>query len=306
MKFVYATLSVIIISIILIFTFKEDLIYYNYAKITIKNDNNVLKNIYYYEDEFSYIDDYEMIEINNKKQLYETIYFLVNSGVSSSKRYFNINYLDFEQDYNELFSMNNKIKLNSINNFVHPYNTFSSISASLKGYALEVIIDYKYSDEKRKMIDEEVDKIINEIVEDTMTTREKIKVIHDYIVNNTDYDKDFCIKENKEECLVNSPYQSDTAYGVLFEHKGICSGYTDLMAIFLDKLNVTNYRITNDYHTWNAVKIDNIWYHLDATWDDPISSKNILSHTYFLITTTEDSLLEEPHYFDKEIFVELS
>jgi len=306
MKYLYATMAIIAISIITIFTFKDDIIYYNYAKYTIKNDNKILKNIYYYEDNFLYIDDYTESEIHNKKELYETVYYLVNSGVTSAKRYFDINYTDFEKDYNELFS--DKSKLNSINNFVHPYNTFSSINASLKGYLLEITIEYNesYNEEKRKLIDDKVNTIINNLIDINMDNKEKIKVIHDYIINNTIYDKNFCIEENEEDCETTSPYQSDTAYGVLFEHNGICSGYTDLMAIFLNKFNITNYRVTNDSHTWNAIKLGNIWYHLDATWDDPVSDKDILTHTYFLITTHEDSLLDDPHIFDKEIFIELS
>lgn len=306
MKYVYATLSLILILLVSIFTFKDDLIYYNYAKYTIRNDSKVLENKYYYNDDFYYIDDYDGIEIHNKEELFETIYYLVNSGVTYARRYFDINYVDFEKDYSELFAKENKLKLNTINNFVHPYNTFSSISAILKGYALELTISYKYPVEQRNLIDNEVNKIIDKLITNDMDNNEKIKTIHDYIIDNTVYDKNFCIKENKDECLVTSPYQSDTAYGVLFQHNGICSGYTDLMSIFLNKLNIVNYRVTNDYHTWNALKLNGIWYHLDATWDDPISYKDMLTHTYFLITTNEDSLLEESHDFDKEIFMELS
>ena len=306
MKYLYSIIAIISIFIITIFTFKDDIIYYNYAKYTIKNETKVTENIYHYTDDFSYVDDYSELEIHNKEELYETIYYLVNSGVTNAKRYFDINYVDFEKDYNELFS--NKLKLNAINNFVHPYNTFTSINASLKGYMLEITIKYNesYNEQKRNEINKEVKSIITDLTNDKMNNKEKIKTIHDFIINNTTYDQNFCVEEKIENCETTSKYQSDTAYGVLFEHNGICSGYTDLIAIFLNELDITNYRVTNDSHTWNAIKLDNIWYHLDATWDDPISEKEILTHTYFLITTNEDSLLEESHSFDKEIFTELS
>jgi len=305
MKFLYAILAIIAISIISIFTFKEELIYYNYAKYTINNEEEN-KSKYYYEDNFAYIDAYNEKEIHNENELYETVYYLVNSGIKYAERYFSIEYENFEEDYNKLFS--NASKLNYINNFVHPYNSFSSIETSLKGYILEIKINYNNSYNKNNitLIDNEVDKIINKIITNNINNEEKIKTIHDYIVNNSSYDKNYCIKENKQECTTTSPYKSDTAYGVLIEHNGICSGYTDSMAIFLNKLGIINYRVTNDEHTWNAVKLNDKWYHLDATWDDPISDNEILTHTYFLISSEDDSKLKESHTFNKEIFIELS
>lgn len=303
MKYVYIFLAVIIIFILSIFTFKEDEIYYYYAKYNVEN-NEELNNNYFYMDNFMYLDNYSETEIHSKEQLYNSIYYLVNSRATHAKRYFDINYTDFEKDYNDLFS--NEDELNIINNFVHPYNSFSSIEASLKGYVLEINIKYNdyYNEEKINKINSEVDRIITENITNNMTDREKIKVIHDYIINNTTYDESFCV--DKDNCTTSSIYSSDNAYGVLFEHFGICSGYTDLLAIFLNKLNIVNYRITNETHTWNAIKLDNNWYHLDATWDDPINKTPILSHTYFLITTKDDESLKEPHIFNKEIFMELS
>lgn len=309
MKFLYATLAIIAITIISIFTFKEDLIYYNYAKYTLKSENRIIENNYYYEDNFAYLDDYSGTEIHNKKELYNAIYYLVNSGATNAKRYFSIDYVDFEDDYNYLFT-NGKDELNIINNYVHPYNTFESIEGNLKGYVLEINIVYNpdYSKERINLIDNEVNKIINKLITKDMNDKEKIETIHDYIINNTKYDENFCIEKDQTKCTTTSPYASDIAYGVLFENNGICSGYTDLMAIFLNKLNIVNYRITNlqANHIWNAVMLDNTWYHLDTTWDDPVSDKDILSHDYFLITTEEDEKLEESHEFNKNIFLEMN
>ena len=306
MKYLYLCFAIIAITIVTIFTFCEDSIYYNYAKYTINKENNINKNNNYYEDNFAYIDAYKGVEIHNSKELYESIYYLVNSGIAYAERYFNINYTDFENDYNTLFK--DEDKLNAINNFVHPYNSFESIETSLDGYLLKITITYNdnYDNNKKNIINNEVNNLINELIKKDMNNKEKIKVIHDYIINNSVYDKNFCIEKDVSNCKTTSSYQSDTAYGVLFEHNGICSGYTDLMAIFLNKLNIINYRVTNENHTWNAVKLDNNWYHLDVTWDDPISDKDILAHNYFLVTTYEDSLLEESHKFNDEIFIELS
>ncbi len=306
MRYVYLCLGILSIFIITIFTFKEDTVYYYYAKYNVKKEAKVKENKYFYEDNFYYVDNYKDLEIHNKKELYDSVYYIVNSGTIHTKRYFDIDYKDFEKDYNELFL--NEEKLNIINNFVHPYNSFISIEANLKGYVMEIKVNHNktYNEDNIKIIDNKVDSLIKELVKDKMNEEEKIKVIHDYIVENTTYDEDFCVLDNQKECTTTSKYASDNAYGVLKDHYGICSGYTDLIAIFLNKLNIVNYRITNDTHTWNAVNINNNWYHLDATWDDPIGEQDTLSDTYFLITTKEDSQLEESHTFNKEIFVELN
>ncbi len=77
------------------------------------------------------------------------------------------------------------------------------------------------------------------------------------------------------------------------------------MAIFLDKLNVINYKISNEEHIWNLVYLNGKWYHLDLTWDDPISDINVNRDTYFLITTnTLEKINDGTHKFDKSIYIE--
>ena len=100
-------------------------------------------------------------------------------------------------------------------------------------------------------------------------------------------------------------YKSNTAIGVLLEGYGICSGYSDAMGIFLDKLGIDNYKISNDTHIWNLVKVNNKWLHIDLTWDDPIYEQNLNRDTYFLITTAElEKLNDNTHSFNKTVFKE--
>ena len=118
-----------------------------------------------------------------------------------------------------------------------------------------------------------------------------LKRIHDYIINHTKYD----IKMNDTGV---SEYKSNVAYGLVVDGYGTCHGYSDLMAIFLNKLGYKNYEIATNSedisyesngHIWNAVFIDDKWLHLDLTWDDPYakSGKDYLYHKYFLVTTEE-------------------
>ena len=77
------------------------------------------------------------------------------------------------------------------------------------------------------------------------------------------------------------------------------------MSIFLNKLGIENYKISNDTHIWNLVYINGVWAHLDTTWDDPISEYNVNRDTYFLISYDElVKLNADTHSFDKAVYKE--
>ena len=84
------------------------------------------------------------------------------------------------------------------------------------------------------------------------------------------------------------------------------------MAVILTKLNVPNFKVASATHVWNAVYVDNTWLHLDLTWDDPVSTsgKDILDHSYFLITNDRleelDKENKNEHIFNKGTYYELT
>ncbi|NLA33057.1 MAG: hypothetical protein GX864_03880, partial [Mollicutes bacterium] len=97
------------------------------------------------------------------------------------------------------------------------------------------------------------------------------------------------------------------AYGTLIQGKAICSGYADAMAIFLSEFNIPNFKVASETHVWNAVYINNNWYHLDATWDDQIDSNGNekLIHKFFLINSANlKKYASDDHIFDKTIYQE--
>ena len=81
------------------------------------------------------------------------------------------------------------------------------------------------------------------------------------------------------------------------------------MAIFLNRLKLNNYKIASSNHIWNYVKLNDQWYHLDLTWDDPVSTsgENILTHNFFLITSANlEQKATTQHDYDKNIYIEAS
>lgn len=298
---VVGTISIIIVTVC---AFNKDYIIHKYYEYTLNNKYLTQKtNEYYLEDNFNYVDNYMGIGISNKIELINFIYYALNSGISSTERYIDRRYSNYQNDI-DMLTINNgegfKETISLLNNFVHPYNSSNNIKLTYGGdYTIGISINKAYSNDDIAAINEIVDKVIKEKLNNNMPTREKIKIIHDYIIDNAEYDK---LKyENKNDAT----YKSNTAYGVLVQGYGTCNGYADAMAIFLDKLNIINYKISNSEHIWNLVYLDGKWYHLDLTWDDPISDVNINRDTYFLITTSElEELNDGTHKFDKSIYTE--
>ena len=297
-------IGVISIVLVTICAFNKENIKYKYYEYTMnKKYSSQVANEYYIEDNFNYVENYTDIGIKNKEELINFIYYTLNSGIPHTERYIKKEYTNYQNDINILSSNNGKdFKeiISLLNNFVHPYNSSNNININYGGkYKIGITINKAYTNEEINQINEVVDKVIKEKITNNMPPKEKIKIIHNYIIDNTQYDK------LKYEDKNDKTYKSNTAYGVLIEGYGTCNGYADAMAIFLDKLNIINYKISNEKHIWNLVYLDGSWYHLDLTWDDPISDINRNRDTYFLITTEKlEELNDGTHNFDKTIYTE--
>lgn len=291
MKYVTLVLGIFLLSVITYCNFTDTNLFDKREEIVLK------ENEYYLDRDFEFVQNYDD-EVHNYTELLNYIYHVVNTGSKEGTGYCVREYKNCAKDLEEIG--NNKELLSTINNFVHPYNSFSSIifTYNTKG-DFDIKVNKIYSKENIVKINEIVDRVIKENITDSMTTSQKLKIIHDYIIDNTKYDT------LKSKNINDMTYKSNTAIGVLLEGYGICSGYSDAMSIFLDKLGIDNYKISNDTHIWNLVKVNNKWLHIDLTWDDPVYEQNLNRDTYFLITTTElEKLNDDTHSFNKTVFKE--
>ena len=298
MKYFTAILGILAIAIVTIVNFYPEKVKDFYETKILKKEYIIAKaNDYYLDSNFSYIKNYTD-DVSNKEELIDYIYYVINTGSEyadgeCTKEYKNcVNDLKYIAEDEETLSI--------INNFVHPYNSFKTISFTYNERGkFSLIIEHIYTKEEITEINYVVNNTINTLIRKDMTNEEKIKTIHDNIINNTEYDT------LKTKNIQDNTYKSNTAYGVLIQGYGVCSGYSDAMAIFLNALNIENYRISNSTHIWNLVHINGVWVHLDATWDDPISQFNANGDTYFLINYNELSKLNDgTHNFNKQIYKE--
>lgn len=259
------------------------------------------KNEYYRDYDFSYVQNTDNFIPECRQDILNIYYTAINAGKNAFTFYCPKDYTTCLDDIKDL--ANNEETLSYINNFVHPYNGFQHIETEYDSLGkITLTIHKSYTANQISEIDKKLDEIEANIIDKNKPVIENIRSAHNYIINNTKYD---ITKKNTG----STPYQSDIAYGPLIEGYGICGGYTDAMELILERLGVVSYKVSSDNHIWNGVKLDNNWYHLDLTWDDPITpdNSNILDDSFFLINTKKLLEIEiEEHQFDQEIYPELN
>ncbi len=129
--------------------------------------------------------------------------------------------------------------------------------------------------------------LAEELVPAGATDEQKVRIIHDWIINNTSYG-----------------FTSDDAcYGVegpILYGVSVCQGYSETFQAFMDVLGVECEKIVGQAdngsssggHAWNRVKLNGTWYNIDVCWDDPICSDGtpVLRYDYYLISDQQISV----------------
>lgn len=115
---------------------------------------------------------------------------------------------------------------------------------------------------------EKIEAIRKQIIHNkTENDYEDIKMVHDYLVENIEYDTSL-----QEKNIYN-------IYGALINGKCVCEGYARAFKYLLDGLGIESTMVIgkginssgqSENHAWNYVKLENNWYAVDCTWDDPV------------------------------------
>ncbi len=120
-------------------------------------------------------------------------------------------------------------------------------------------------------------------ITDAMPKPEREKLIHDRLVKNAAYDITY-----------NADHTHDLI-GVLINGTGVCESYARAFQYLLYRAGIRSSLVTGtanngEYHMWNAVELDDGWYQVDVTWDDPVFSSPLpdyITYHYFNITTQQ-------------------
>lgn len=120
-------------------------------------------------------------------------------------------------------------------------------------------------------------------ITDDMPRSEREKLIHDRIVQNASYDTTYKTEHARD------------LLGVLSFGTGVCESYARALQFLLHRAGIRSALVTGvanngEYHMWNTVELDDGWYQVDATWDDPVfnvSLPDYVTYAYYNITTAQ-------------------
>jgi transglutaminase/protease-like cytokinesis protein 3 len=174
-----------------------------------------------------------------------------------------------------------------IDYFSFSYDTYDFINYEICIYLHERdSLFYNYTSEDISNLNKEIDivknKIMYQIKQIGLTTPYAIlRYIHDYLITNIVYTLD----ENREHIR--------NIYGALVENKCVCEGYAEAIQYIARQYNINCIIAYSSSHEWNFVEMDNKWYIIDVTYDDPIingiyypsGSNENLQTDFFLIGT---------------------
>ncbi|MBP5362637.1 MAG: hypothetical protein J6Y71_06410, partial [Ruminococcus sp.] len=149
-------------------------------------------------------------------------------------------------------------------------------------------INYRFDDSQYDEKLAEYKSIIDEIivpVKSEWSDEEKALYFHEYLATNFDYDYPAYMGK-----VTRPDNEEHSAFGMLKNGMAVCEGYADLYAMLLNKVGVPTKLVMSKQlgHAWNAVLIDDSWYHVDVTWDDQYYGYyGFVKHENFLGTAEE-------------------
>lgn len=139
----------------------------------------------------------------------------------------------------------------------------------------------------KKNVKNRVKQVKNLAISKKMSDYEKVKAVHNWMIRNISYDYKNYLKRTL-------PYKVYTVEGALLDKKCVCQGYALAFKKLMDEYGVACVVVTGTAggggHAWNMVRIGGKWYHIDVTWDDPITDgtgvNTKIYYTYFLKSTS--------------------
>ena len=236
----------------------------------------------------------------NKRNLY----LLIGESVKKSQNIINIGKLNLsQQEVIEVYSRflaDNPQYFYISKSYLIIYNSFGNkIRAIVILYTdgeatddfdnnmnMTSVADRNIINQKITEVNNSIDTIISTIPDD-ISDALKEKLLYDYVVNLVEYD--YSVIDSNED-ITNTNTHAFDIYGALIKGLSVCEGYTKLFQLLCYNVGINSTQVFGEadgaLHVWNAIKIDDEWYHSDLTWADDEDS---IDYKYFNITTEQVS-----------------
>ena len=215
-----------------------------------------------------------------QKEVYYKLSDAITNGISNTP----INVSITPDQLKEVYCIAKDLNYYSVNapmSFTYSYYSQSGVITAVK---LDLPFSKSVGDSKTAALKSKVNSIKAGIPK--TSDYDKVKYIHDYIINHCRY--------NNNAVLNSDAYPTAfTAYGALVEGSAVCEGYAKAFSLLCNEVGVDALLVTGtgkgEPHMWNMVKCNGQWYHMDVTWDDPVSQggEESLQYGYFNITTAQ-------------------
>ena len=145
----------------------------------------------------------------------------------------------------------------------------------------------------RNAYESKVKEILDQCIDEDMAQWQVALSLHDYIATHCEYDQRFYVDRDAANYY---------GYDCLVNNLAVCEGYSGAYMDLLKRVGIPSIRIMSPGmdHTWNMIQLDNKWYHVDITWDDPSFNKKdiegYVSHDYFLMSDATMQDQDHKHY----------
>ncbi len=151
--------------------------------------------------------------------------------------------------------------------------TYSYTYTEEDGIVISMLPEYKFTGDALKTARGEYDAFIENAVSGIgaeWSDVEKLLYLHDYLALYAEYDN----------AIVNGD-----AYLLISTGKGTCAAYTLTYMALCEAVGIESRFVSSESmnHAWNVVSLDDEWYHVDVTWDDPVpDADGRVLHSAFL------------------------
>ncbi|PKM56569.1 MAG: hypothetical protein CVU98_10550 [Firmicutes bacterium HGW-Firmicutes-3] len=170
------------------------------------------------------------------------------------------------------------------------YSAVSSTESAASNVSLTLRINYKITKAEFDAGVKKAEAIVDEIIYEGMTSFDKTLAIHDYLVDHIAYTEDI---EASDEYIY-------TMYGALIHGDAVCQGYAEAFQYLSHLAGLETMIIQGtaggEAHAWNLVKLDEEWYHVDVTWDDPVMPDGTQVKRYDYLNVTSEQISKDHQY----------